>query len=116
MTEPSADSIPSELADAFGRAVFDFFDWSPALPELEVAINRRPFPMTAVADLVEGFRDPLPSPVVDRLFSYMDARHQSLKERLAADPCYSTGAHCLRQLIESRKVEWKRLEELRRNR
>ena len=109
-----SDPIPPNLADAFHQAVWLYEDWSPALPELEVSIDRKPFSMSAVCGLVDSFSDPLPEQIADRLLSYMHIQHPQLKERLGAERTYSAAARCLRGLIEDRKAEYRRLEELRR--
>jgi hypothetical protein len=115
MTE-NADAIPSHLSEAFHHAVWLYDDWSYAMPELEVSIDRKPYSMSAVCGLVDNFSDPFPDQVFDRLFSYMRIQHRHLKERLWAERTYSAAARCLRELIEDRKAEYRRLEELRRNR
>jgi hypothetical protein len=58
----------------------------------------------------------LPNRIIDRLFFYMHAQHSELKEQLGRSPTLSTGAYCLLKLIENRKAEYQRLEELRRDR
>lgn len=111
-----ADPIKKNLAEGFHDAVARFFDWTASVPEFEVSIDRKPFAMSAVCDFVAGFTDDLPDPVLDRLFSYMDFTSNDLKQRLAVDRTYGTGAYCLRELIKRRKEYYQRLEEARRNR
>jgi hypothetical protein len=108
--------MPIDLAEGFHDAVARFPDWSPAVAEIEVSIDRQPFSMTAVCNFVDRFADELPEPVLDRLLSYMDYACDDLKEKLAADQTYRTGGYCLRELIKRSKETYRRLEELRRER
>jgi hypothetical protein len=108
--------IPADLSEAFHEATWLYDDWSPALPELEASVGRKSFSMSAICSFLDTFTDRLPNRILDRLFLYMHAQHRELKERLGKSPTYSTGAYCLLKLIEDRKAEYQRLEELRRNR
>jgi hypothetical protein len=110
------DPIPANLAAAFHEAVGLYSDWNPAFPELKVTIERVPFDMGAVCGFVNKFDDPLPEAAFDRLLTYMHAEHAALKEKLTSDRSYSAAAFCLRKLIESKKADQQRIEELRRQR
>jgi hypothetical protein len=96
------EPIPQKLREAFDQAVSVYSSWMPLLPERLVMIDDKFLTMSEVCGLVGKFRDGLPTPVFDRLLSYM-AEHKQLKEKLDRDRTYSTAANCFRQLIERRK-------------
>ena len=108
------DPLLENLSEAFNNAVWLFADWTSSLPELEVSLDRKPFSMSAVCGLVDGFSDPLPEQVVDRLLSYMRIQHAELKHKLTLDRSYAVGARCLLGLIDSRKAEYQMLIKVRR--
>jgi hypothetical protein len=105
MAKRSPDPIPNYLREAFGEAVQLFSDWSPAVPEREVSINGRPFTMSGVCGLVDGYGDPIPDSVVAELTTHLRFSHAALKKQLERDSSYSTGAKCLRRLISDRKAD-----------
>jgi hypothetical protein len=102
--------IPNYLREAFAEAIELFSDWSPATPEREISINGRPFTMSGVCGLVDGYADPIPDSVVVALVTHLQPQHTALKKQLAKNPSYTTGAKCLRRLISDRKVDYQRLE------
>jgi hypothetical protein len=116
MANPASDPIPRELSEAFHRAVSLYLDWSPALPEPQISAGMKLRTMSAVCELVAGYNDQLPLEIFNTLYHQMHMGHERLKEKLGVDASYSIGAYCLLKLIEHRKTEYQRLEELRRNR
>ena len=109
MAKRSPDPIPNSLREAFRQAVQLFSDWSPAVSEREVSINGRPFTMSGVCGLVDGYADPIPDGVVAELTTHLQTSHTALKKQLEKDPSYSTGAKCLRRLIFDRKADYRHL-------
>src|ERR1700729_104361 len=109
MAKRIPDPIPSYLREAFTEAVEIFVNWSPAAREREVNINGRRFTMSGVCGLVDGYADPIPHSLVVELTCQMQTGHAALKDQLARDPSYTTGAKCLRKLISDRKADYRRL-------
>jgi len=107
MAKRSPDPTPNYLREAFGEAVQLFSDWSPAVCEREVSINGRPFTMSGVCGLVDGYADPIPDGVVAELTTHLQTT--ALKEQLVRDPSYTTGAKCLRRLISNRQADYRHL-------
>jgi hypothetical protein len=105
--------IPTYLREAFADALELFPDWSAALPEREVSIKGKPFTMSAVCSLVDGYNDRLPDSVVAVLTSHVQVAFADLTEQLTGDPSYTIGAKCLRRLIANRKADYQRVERRR---
>ncbi len=103
------DPIPRDLSEAFHEVVRQFSDWRPPEPEREVSVKQRPYTMSEVCGLADGFAELMPDEVFDQLLSYMDARHLELRGELAKDRSYANGARSLLKLINDRKEYWRRL-------
>jgi hypothetical protein len=115
MADPAHGPIPRELSEAFHRAVSLYLDWSPAVAEPQISPGMKLRTMSAVCELVAEYNDRLPLEIFNTLDHQMHMSHERLKEKLGVDASYSIGAYCLLKLIEHRKAEYQRLEELRRN-
>jgi hypothetical protein len=109
---PRRQPIPQDLTEAFRDAVAYYPDWSPALDEARISIDRKAYTVSAVCSLVDGFRDRVPNDVRDSLLSYFDGAE---KLEFAEDPSYAMAGYCLRILIERRLLEYQKLEANRRN-
>ncbi|HXW48044.1 MAG TPA: hypothetical protein VEK31_01230 [Xanthobacteraceae bacterium] len=109
MAKLSPEPIPNYLREAFSEAVQLFSNWNPALSEREVSVNGRPFTMSGVCGLVDGYADPMSDAVVAELTTHLRTSHAALKKQLEKDPSYSTGARCLRRLISDRKADYRYL-------
>jgi hypothetical protein len=75
-----------------------------------VAINRGPWPISWLCDLVllyENERMP-DGPYRDHLRALSDKSRRDLKDRLCADQTYHTAAFCLRELIRDQRAELER--------
>jgi hypothetical protein len=116
MVSPAPEPIPRELREAFDRALSLYSHWSPALAEPKISAGRKLCTISEVCDLVADYNDPLPLGIFNTLFHQMHMGHERLKEKLGVDASYSIGGYCLLKLIEGRKSEYQRLEELRQNR
>jgi hypothetical protein len=96
--------IPTDLSAAFRSAVWLYSRWMPSLPEPQVRLGSKSHDMSSVCGLVEGFRDPLPEDVFDKLMIYMrDIRYTLLRQKIVANQSYTSGARCFLRLIEDRK-------------
>jgi hypothetical protein len=116
MADQSADAIPPDFAEAFAYAVLAYEIWSPEEPGRLIPIGPRYYSVIEVCEFVDQFTDRLPERVYLKLRSYMhDYPDGMLKADLAVDPSYATAVRCLRKMME-RRMDYKRLEELRRNR
>jgi hypothetical protein len=83
----------------------------PSLPEPEVHLRSELYSMSAVCRLVDGFGDPLPDDVFEKLMSYMrDIRYTLLRQKIVAEQSYTAGARCFLRLIEDRKRQCLRSE------
>jgi hypothetical protein len=94
MAEVSPDPIPTDLSAAFRSAVQLYSDWVPSSPEKQVRLGSKTYDMSALCDLIEGFRDPLPEDVSDKLMIYMKACRRSVLH---------SWRKCFLRLIEDRK-------------
>jgi hypothetical protein len=108
--------IPRELSEAFHRAVSLYADWTPTIAEPQISVGMKIRTMSAVCELVADYNDPLPPEIFNALYHQMHMGHERLKEKLGVDASYSVAGYCLLKLIEHRKADYQRLEELRRNR
>jgi hypothetical protein len=111
-------AIPPNLAEAFGVAVICLEkDFDPAQPGSEcVPIDGKCRPISEVCELVGVYNDTLPKEDADRLFSQMRAQHDDLRADLRRAETYAVGARCLLRLMDDRIADYKRREELRRQR
>jgi hypothetical protein len=104
VAEYSPDPISADLSAAFRNAVWLYSHWMPSLPEPQVRLGCKSYDMSALCDLIDGFRDRLPDDVCDKLMIYMrDIRYTLLRQKIVADQSYTTGARCFLRLIEDRK-------------
>jgi hypothetical protein len=108
------DTIPANLADAFGAAVISYeLDWDRTQPENKLV--RLPDTMTysirEVCHLVSGFDDPLPEDVARRL-----SNQHGFRPDLGRALTYAVGARRLIEMMDNRIAEYQRLEEDRRRR
>lgn len=134
MTE-KADLIPNELRQAFHEIVGHFTSWRPPLPEIELIIDGKYQPMSAICELVSVHSDALPIEVRERMLSALraeevdralhtgqpmllgeiahllrgDREHPSIRElevQLATDCTYKTASLCLLRLIQTQKSRY----------
>jgi hypothetical protein len=109
-SSPEHPTIPPGRAKAFHDAVRFYAEWRGDEPH--VSLDLEPVLISAATQTVLPFRDPLPESVFERLFSYLHAEQTTLRAELDADPTYATAARCFLKLIEIRKAEIKRREEV----
>jgi len=109
MSEPLLDPISSDLITAFLEAVDLYRDyWSPASPERAIAFRGAFYSIGAVCVLVRSYKDRLPDSVLAELLAFTDAANMDFGERLASERSYAAAAHCLLQLMDRRKTEYRR--------
>jgi hypothetical protein len=96
--------MPRELRVAFRDAVWSYAGWNPTQPEPQVQVGSTAQAISAVCGLVEGFADPLPTDIFDRLMSYLrEIRYTLLRQKLVAERSYAAAGRCFLRLIEDRK-------------
>ena len=109
MAEQSSESMPEDVQVAFREAIRLYADWK--FDGAERALSFRGLQqvsLSGVCDLVLSYRnEPLPVKVHDELWNLMVGR-LNLKEELAEDPTYATGARCLDKLIDDQKADDRR--------
>jgi hypothetical protein len=112
------EPISPALANAFGRMVFGYAagDWTPSDPgQPQVSIDRgKAYDYEALCNLVESFDEPLPDHVLVVLVAQIHFGNEDLKADLLAKKSYSSAARVLRLLMQRRKDELRKLEELRK--
>jgi hypothetical protein len=98
MSAQSAETIPSDFAEAFAYAVLVYGIWTPEEPGRLIQVGPRLYSVIEVCRFVDQFTDRLPERVYLKLRSYMrDYPDAKLKADLAADPSYATAARGLRK-------------------
>jgi hypothetical protein len=96
--------MPQELRAAFRDAVWSYAGWNPTRPEPHVQVGSTAQAISAVCGLVEGFADPLPTDIFNRLMSYLrEIRYTLLRQKLVAERSYAAAGRCFLRLIEDRK-------------
>jgi hypothetical protein len=114
MVEQPDEPLPEDVRAAFREAIRLYADWK--FGGSEVAMSFRGFQkvsLSGVCDVVVGYRnEPLPENVHDELWKLMAGRF-NLKEELAEDPTYATGARCLDKLIQDQRADDRRREQWR---
>ena len=103
MVEQPSEAMPEDVRQAFWGAVRLFGHWksdSAAADTSPPALKFRGLivSLSGVCDLVLAYKnEPLPMNVHDELWRRIDTVQTKLKEELAIDPSYATGARCLEQ-------------------
>src|SRR3974377_705680 len=108
-----ADIIPdskgpvlSNIRDAFDEAVSAFIAWDRRGTEPTVIFNNVPIPISTIAGLAEGIKDPMPANVFWRVVSYGNRfvdEHRAEAAELSRDGSFETGARCLRKWVQDSK-------------
>jgi hypothetical protein len=115
MVEQSPEPMLEDVRIVFREAIRLCADWK--LGGFERALSFRGLQqvsLSGVCDLVLSYRnEPLPGEVHDELWNLMIGR-LTLKEELAEDPTYATGARCLDKLIQDQRADVRRREEWHR--
>ena len=101
--------IPDVLANAFERAADLYFvHWAPGVEEPTVAtFGGRNYTISRLCDLIEtaGYSDEIPTPMLERLSKIFHLHpHGDLNAKFKDDLSYANAAHCLRELIQRRKM------------
>ena len=109
MAEQSSESMPEDVQVAFREAIRLYADWK--LGGAERAMSFRGLgrlSLSGMCDLVQSYKnEPLPENIHDELWNLMVGR-LNLKEELAEDPTYATGARCLEKLIQDQRADDRR--------
>jgi hypothetical protein len=112
MVEQSPEPMLEDVRIVFREAIRLCADWK--LGGFERALSFRGLQqvsLSGVCDLVLSYRnEPLPGEVHDELWNLMIGR-LTLKEELAEDPTYATGARCLDKLIQDQRADDRRRRE-----
>jgi hypothetical protein len=109
--EDKPPPIPMALADAFWDAVQAYSDWAAGVPERTFLYKRKHRSMRELCQIVDDHDDPAPNKILAVLAHETRVSPDSLQGLT-----YRGAGRHLTQLIEMKRDEHRRLEEIRRNR
>jgi hypothetical protein len=100
--------LPSDIRKGFHVAFGEFWRWRGGI-EPVVAINRGPWPISWLCDLVLLYaNERLPDDPYRDLRALLDEPRRNLKNKLSDDQTYRTASFCFRELIRDRRAELER--------
>src|SRR5271155_5655439 len=108
--KPPGSAIPDEVRDAFDQAVSQLIQWNDG-SEPTISVKGDAETISKVATLAEPFKDTMPASVYWRMAAYANSsfERRASAVQLSKDSSYSTGAWCLREWIEDKKVRFDRV-------
>jgi len=105
--KPPGSAIPDEVRDAFDQAVSQLIQWNDG-SEPTISVKGDAETISKVVTLAEPFKDTMPASVYWRMAAYANSsfERRASAVQLSKDSSYSTGAWCLREWIEDKKVRF----------
>ena len=101
------EPIPADLRDAFDRAVDALIAWDSGA-EPTVNVHGRATLISAIASLVETYKDVMPPKLYWRLFRHANyfPNRRAQAAKLSANGSYETGARCLLEWVEENEINF----------
>jgi hypothetical protein len=103
------NAIPPDLREVFHRAAVKYSDWRFGEDEPTVSFEMKEYSISMICDLVRPYAAPLPESFAQIL---RWRSRDDLRNDLAANMTYSTGAWVLSELIKDARAEHRRRQQI----
>jgi hypothetical protein len=104
------DPIPEEVREAFDLAAKSLFAWSAiGGEEPTVVVHGSPMLISMVATLADTYKEMMPAELYWRMVHHANCspRRRLQAAKLSHDSSYASGAKCLLEWVQDKKIESK---------
>jgi hypothetical protein len=109
-TTSKHDPIPEDVREAFDLAAKSLFAWSAiGGDEPTIVVHGSPTLISNVATLAETYKEMMPADLYWRMVHHANCspRRRLQASKLSHDSSYATGAKCLQEWVQDKKIESK---------